>query len=219
GGPVNTLQLKAQLRGDGIAIRGTPIGGVAAEGILNTATGDLQIRSASASVFSGRLTGNATISAGDNPRPSNFAIRIAGVDPRQIARAFGSVIPSLGRASVELRGAWPGLNWRRATIAGVAQTAAATVNFKAAGNPNAVRVSLDGRLRDGSTAYGDVALRVQDHALTGKLTGDVPSLSRLSRELERLLDHPSRPAAEPVTDGAAHISAILRGTLGRPSAS
>jgi hypothetical protein len=214
-GPVDAIQLKGQVLGDGIVIRGTPIGGVSAEALFDTATGDFEIRDVLARVFSGRLAGNATIRTSDPARKSNFAASIAGVDLQQSARAFGSTIPSVGRATVEVSGFWPGLNWRRAAIAGVARSPAATVNFKTAADPDSVRVSLDGRLRDGSATHGDLALRLWDQTLTGNLTGDVPSLARLSGEVDRVLGSTSQPTV----DGTARLSARLQGTLGHPSAS
>ena len=218
-GPVEALQVKARMSGKGIVVRGTPIHPAEAEAVLDTATGELQIRGVSARLFSGQLTGNARIWTGGGRRRSEFAARLAGLDPVQVSRAFGSGILPGGRPTVEVTGSWPGLNWRLGTISGVARSRAAALRFKAAGYRGSIRVLLDGLLGDAAGTHGDVALRFEDDVLTGRLSGTANSLARVAVDLERLLDRPAGSLSRPGIDGAADWSATLEGTLGKPSAS
>ena len=218
-GPVDAVLVKAQVSGDRIVVRGTSASDVGADAVFDAATGELQIRSVSAKLFSGQLTGSARMSTGDSRRRSEFTAKLAGVNPAQAARAFGSGTLPAGRAAAAVTGGWPGMNWRLAAVTGIAQFGAATLNFKAAGDPGSIRASIDASLGDGAATHGDIALRLAGRGLSGELSGTVASLARTIGDLERLLDRPAGSLTQPAVDGSAQWSTALEGTLAHPSAS
>jgi outer membrane protein assembly complex protein YaeT len=219
-GPLEAPRIEARLSGSDIVISGNRIQRAEGNFDLDANTGELRVRNASASVFAGRVSGNGRLwTGGGDQRRSEFALKMAGVDPAQVARAFGSKLSYRERASAEVQGSWPGLNWRAAELRGSAQSGAATVKFKAKGTSDAIRASIEGSLAEHTGVRGDLALNLRGQALSGQLTGDVSSLANLSRDLERLLDRPPGSFTQPAVDGAAHWSASLKGTLAHPSAS
>ena len=218
-GPLQSVQVRGHLSSDRLTVRRTPITDVQAAALLDTATGQLQISNLSAQVFSGHLTGKGNIRTREEEPRSEFAVRLAGIDPRQVARTLGSVIPSVPRANVEVSASWPGLEWRRVSLAGSARSLSAKLNFRAACDPKSIRASLQAALGAGATE-GNIALTFPAHALSGKFTGDIASLGAIARELQPFVQQNRDSSLEqPVMDGAAHWSVTLGGTLELPSAS
>ena len=168
------------------------------------------------SVLSGQLTGKVRIWTGDRPGQSEFVGRLAAFDLDQVASALGARSPLRPGAFIEVSGSWPGLNWRRAAITGVARSSSATVNLSAAGDGDSIRASLNGQLGTSAAVRGDLAFRLSDNALTGNVTGSVASLARLTAELERVMGPEFRAAGQPALDGSAHWSATLHGSLAQP---
>ena len=219
-GPVQSVQVRGQLSSDRLTVRRTPITDAKAAALLDTATGQLQISNLSAQVFSGHLTGKGNIRTREDEPRSEFAARLAGIEPRQVARTVGSVIPYVPRASVEVSASWPGLEWRRVSLAGSARSLSAKLNFRAACDPKSIRASLQAALGDGATTHGDIAVTLPAHALSGKFTGNIASVEAVTRELQQFVQQNRDSSLEqPVMDGAAHWSATLGGTLELPSAS
>ncbi len=216
-GSPNNAQIKGTLSTDRLVTRGTSITDAAAAALFDTATGQLQITRISAGVFSGQLTGSGNIHTAKDQTPSEFAATLAGVDPRQVARAMGSVIAYTSRTSVEVRANWPGLEWRRASLVGSARSLSARLNFRAACGPQSIRTSLQAALGDAAAASGDITLTLPNQALSGNLTGDISSIDSFTRDVRQFM--PDTSSVPPRIDGTMRWSATLGGTLPVPSAS
>ena len=143
-GPMQSVQVRGQLSSDRLTVRRTPITDAKAAALLDTATGQLQISDLSAQVFSGHLTGKGNIRTREDESRSEFAARLAGIEPRQVARTVGSVIPYVPRASVEVSASWPGLEWRRVSLAGSARSLSAKLQF-----PRGLRSEIHPRIAAG----------------------------------------------------------------------
>ena len=218
-GPAASWQVRGQFSSDRLVVRGTPITDAKAAALLDTATGHLQISDLSAQVFSGHLTAQGKINTREDQPKSEMAARLAGLDPRQVARVVGSVIPYGPRASVEVSASWPGLEWRRASLAGTARSLSARLKFRAACDPKSIRASLQAALGDGATTEGDIAVSLPKQVLSGEFTGSIASLGEVSREVQHFVrQHRDSSFEPPLTDGAAHWSATLAGTLKLPTA-
>src|SRR5678816_4939125 len=96
---------------------------------------------------------------------------------------MGSVIAYAPRASVQISGFWPGLEWRRASLTGSARSLSGKLNFRAACDPGSIRASLQGTLGDAATTSGEIRLTLPKHGLSGNLTGDISSIARVTEEL------------------------------------
>ena len=217
-GPVQGLQVKGQFSSDRLTVRGTPVTNATVAATLDTATGQLQISDLSAEVFSGHLTGYGR--AGQSESASEFSARLTRIEPRQVAQSFASVIPDVARASMEVSASWPGLDWRRVSLAGSARSLSAKMSFRADSDPKSIRASLQAALGDGATTRGDIAVTFPSHALSGKFTGNMASVQAVTRDAQQFLQRkPDNPLEQPVMDGAAGWSATLGGTLEHPSAS
>ncbi|HYI95178.1 MAG TPA: AsmA-like C-terminal region-containing protein, partial [Bryobacteraceae bacterium] len=179
-GPVQTVQIKGQLSSDRLTMRKTPITNVNAAALLDTATGQLEISNLSGEIFSGHLTAKGNLRSGEHEPRSELTVRLAGIDPRQIARTAGYVIPYVPRTSVEVSASWPGLEWRRVSLAGSARSGSAKLNFRAASDPKSIRASLQATLGDGATTQGDIAVTLPAHVLSGNFTGKISSIGAVT---------------------------------------
>ena len=189
GGPIEALQLAGVVRGQQLVIGGTPINRPEAELIFDVATSQLRIQRLSGGVSGAQLSGNGSLAVGN------------GGGRSQIKASIRNLKVLEERTAVELDAAWPGLDWKHATVSGVARSNLGEVGFKALGQADSVRTALDAKLRDGESVHGDVTFGLSDHKMTGVLHGTAESLAPLTG-----------------IDGAARFSASLAGTIEQPSA-
>ena len=218
-GPLEGFQLNADLRGEGVVINGIPLRQPAAVALVDTGTGEVQVRDLSAGLLSGKLTGSGRIWTGPQRRQSEVKLNLTGIDSRQAAAIFGtSGFPS-GRAAIQTTASWPGLDWNRSAISGSAQWKSLNVTFRAASAPGSLRASVDSKLGENSGMKGDIAVNLANQSLNGELHGDVVSLSRLGGQLEELLERPRGSFTDLGVDGNANWTVSIGGTAKSPTAS
>ena len=206
GGPVQAVLLNADVRGNDLVIGRIPIRTPLAQVLVDTATGEVCIRTLSAELFSGKLLGRGTIRTAGNHSRSEFKGSLRGMDLSRVGSALSySGFPS-GPANVAFDASWPGVDWRFGMVSGVAQWRSARVTYKATSAPGSVRAAFNATLGDGSEMHSDAALSLADHAIAGVVRGKIGSLAQLD-----LLNVP--------VNGAADWSGTIGGTLEHPSAS
>lgn len=219
-GPLQDVKISGRLSSDRVVVRGTPITDATGTALFDPATGQLQVSTLSARVFSGQLTGSGNISTREDRRKSEFAAKLADIDPRQVARTVGFVIAYAPRASLDVTASWPGLELRRATFAGSARSLAARLNFRAACDLKSIRASLQAALGDGATSHGDIVISLPKQVLSGQFTGNIASVRATTSEMQHFVPRDRDSSfTQPLIDGTAHWSASLGGTLKVPTLS
>ena len=218
-GPLQCLILDAALRGEDLVVRGVPVRRPTAEATIDTSTGELQIHSLSAGLFSGQLAANGRLWIGSKPGRSEWNARLNGIVPRQAAAAFGYSGFPAAPVAAGIAASWPGMNWRLAHVSGAARSRSATLSWKASGSPGAVSATVDASPGDGSTVHAGLTLRLAGQALSGVVRGEVESLHRLGVQVEQLMDRPDGSLSNLPLDGAAQWSSTIKGTLQHPAAS
>ena len=98
---------------------------------------------------------------------------------------------------MEVSASWPGLEWRRASLAGSARSLSAKLNFRAACDPKSIRASLQASFGRWGHHTGDIALTLPSHALSGKFAGDIASLGAVTRELQPFVQQNRDSSLEP----------------------
>jgi len=218
-GLLNALQFKGEAQGGDLLVSGIPIRRGLAEALLDAHTGEVRIQGLSAGIFGGQLIANGRLWTGVSLGRSQLDAALHGLDPRQLARLLGSAVVLPGRPDVEVRASWPGLEWQRASVSGMARSRSAEVAFVATGGPDSIHTSIDSTLGKGAAMHGDIAFGLTDHSLRGIVRGNVDSLAQFGSRLENLMNRPPGSLNLPAVDGAAHWSARLAGTTALPSAS
>ena len=189
-GPLDALQLASVVRGRQLVIGGTTIQRPNAEVLFDLARSQLRIQRFSAGIFGAQLTGSGALSLGGSGNRSEFRASIRDLPVWH------------ERTAIDVEGAFPGLDWRRATVSGLAHSSRGEVGFRAYGETGSVRTLVDAKLHNGASVHGEVTLGVDDHRMNGFVRGAADSLAPLAG-----------------IDGAAHVSATLAGTIEKPLAS
>ncbi len=218
-GMLQNLRIDAELQGTPLVLGDVPVRNLLADALFDTATGEVEVRKLSASLLNGEFTGRSRLALTSQHR-SELTAALTGFSLQQAARLAGSSGAPGGRCpSVDVSAL---ITWARSgaahAVSGTARVKSSKLAFRAGGNGSSVHASLDSTLGDSAKIRGDVTVRLTDSAISGTVSGDVPTLAKLGRDVETLLDRPSGSLNSAGADGSATWSATLSGTTRVPSA-
>lgn len=217
-GALDALQFKASLSGESAAVGGMPIRDLAARAVFDVRSGELQIPSLSAGIFSGQLAASGRVAIGTKPGRSEFAADIRRFDLRRMAAALGIFGIPAGPATARVVATWPGVEWRAGAFSGMVQLRSARLVLRGTGG-DFIRASVVASVGDAAAIRGNLAIRQADYQLTGKLNGTATALSRLDHDLARLFDISATSVVRRPLEGATRFSIALGGTVQNPTAS
>ena len=236
---VAALSMQGDLRSDALALRTNQRSlratRVSADYKLNGAT--LSVENIGATIFGGRLRGNAEMLHIDAPKPASRFVAVlqgASLDTASNALAPRNVrrVPLAGTVNLEARGAWGGpidtlVSHARLTVASSRALSASPSAIPVNG---LVQADYDGPQKSLSFDNSYLQTASTKVAITGTLRGGRGSASQIQlaantndlrevtsiAELIRQAISPSRPSREIDLGGTAALTATITGTVEQP---